>query len=213
MNSEFRIHNSELKAYLRDMSKFLIAGLGNIGEEYSYTRHNIGFEVADALATSLLKEGEKPTRLFETEKLAMIHHGKFKGKQLVIIKPTTYMNLSGKAVNYWMQAEKIAVENIIIVTDDIALPFGTLRLKKKGSDGGHNGLADIAEVLGTTDYNRLRFGVGNDFPKGHQVDYVLGRWTKEQATELPARIDKAVEMIKSFVSIGVDRTMSMYNNK
>ena len=213
MNSEFRIHNSELKAYLRDMSKFLIAGLGNIGEEYSYTRHNIGFEVADALATSLLKEVEKPTRLFETEKLAMIHHGKFKGKQLVIIKPTTYMNLSGKAVNYWMQAEKIAVENISIVTDDIALPFGTLRLKKKGSDGGHNGLADIAEVLGTTDYNRLRFGVGNDFPKGHQVDYVLGRWTKEQATELPARIDKAVEMIKSFVSIGVDRTMSMYNNK
>lgn len=195
------------------MSKFLIAGLGNIGEEYSYTRHNIGFEVADALATSLLKEGEKRTRLFETEKLAMIHHGKFKGKQLVIIKPTTYMNLSGKAVNYWMQAEKIAVENIIIVTDDIALPFGTLRLKKKGSDGGHNGLADIAEVLGTTDYNRLRFGVGNDFPKGHQVDYVLGRWTKEQATELPARIDKAVEIIKSFVSIGVDRTMSMYNNK
>ena len=202
-----------MKAYLRDMSKFLIAGLGNIGEEYSYTRHNIGFEVADALATSLLKEVEKPTRLFETEKLAMIHHGKFKGKQLVIIKPTTYMNLSGKAVNYWMQAEKIAVENIIIVTDEIALPFGTLRLKKKGSDGGHNGLADIAEVLGTTGYNRLRFGVGNDFPKGHQVDYVLGRWTKEQATELPARIDKAVEMIKSFVSIGVDRTMSMYNNK
>jgi PTH1 family peptidyl-tRNA hydrolase len=195
------------------MSKFLIAGLGNIGEEYSFTRHNIGFEVADALAKSLQKEDDKSVKLFSSDKLATIHQTKFKGKQIVIIKPTTYMNLSGKAVNYWMQAEKIPVEHLLVVTDDIALPFGTLRMKKKGSDGGHNGLADIAETLNTTDYNRLRFGVGNDFAKGKQVDYVLGKWTKEQEAALAERIEKAVEMIKSLVAIGVDRTMSMYNNR
>lgn len=195
------------------MSKFLIAGLGNIGEEYSFTRHNIGFEVADALAKSLQKEDDKLVKLFSSDKLATIHQTKFKGKQIVIIKPTTYMNLSGKAVNYWMQAEKIPIEHLLVVTDDIALPFGTLRMKKKGSDGGHNGLADIAETLNTTDYNRLRFGVGSDFAKGKQVDYVLGKWTKEQEAVLGERIEKAVEMVKSLVSIGVDRTMSLYNNK
>jgi len=197
------------------MNKFLIAGLGNIGEEYAFTRHNIGFEIADILAQSFLKEEEKITapKLFFTDKLAMVSHSRFKGKPLVIIKPTTYMNLSGKAVNYWMQAEKIPVENILIVTDDLALPFGTIRMKKKGSDGGHNGLTDIIASLGTTEFPRLRFGIGSEFSKGRQVDYVLGKWNAEEQKLLSERISKAVDMIKSFVSIGIDRTMSDFNNK
>lgn len=196
------------------MSKFLIAGLGNIGEEYSFTRHNIGFEVADALALELNKvEGSSAAKLFHTERLASVYEGRFKGKTLVMIKPTTYMNLSGKAVNYWMQAEKIPVSNILVITDDLALPFGTLRLKKKGSDGGHNGLSDIIETLGTNDFARLRFGIGSDFPKGKQVDYVLQRWSKQEETLLSERIEKAVQIVKSFVSIGIDRTMSDFNNK
>jgi peptidyl-tRNA hydrolase, PTH1 family len=193
--------------------KYLIAGLGNIGEEYAYTRHNIGFEIADALAQSLKKEDDTGARLFSSDKLVHVNYSKFKGKQLVIIKPTTYMNLSGKAVNYWLQAEKIPVENLLVVTDDLALPYGTLRMKKKGSDGGHNGLNNIAEVLNTTDYARLRFGIGSDFSKGKQVDYVLGKWSPVEETILRERIDKAVEMIKSFIGIGIDRTMSAYNNK
>ncbi len=193
--------------------KYLIAGLGNIGEEYSWTRHNIGFEVADALAQSLKKDDDSGIKLFSTDKLVTINHSRFKGKQIVIIKPTTYMNLSGKAVNYWLQAEKIPLENLLVVADDLALPFGALRLKKKGSDGGHNGLNDIATVLNTTDYNRLRFGVGSDFAKGKQVDYVLGKWPTSEKDSLTERIEKAVEMIKSFVATGVDRTMSAFNNK
>lgn len=196
------------------MSKFLIAGLGNIDEEYSFTRHNIGFEVADALALELNKvEGSSAAKLFHTERLASVYEGRFKGKTLVMIKPTTYMNLSGKAVNYWMQAEKIPVSNILVITDDLALPFGTLRLKKKGSDGGHNGLSDIIETLGTNEFARLRFGIGSDFPKGKQVDYVLQRWSKQEETLLSERIEKAVQIVKSFVSIGIDRTMSDFNNK
>ena len=196
------------------MSKFLIAGLGNIGEEYSFTRHNIGFEVADALALELNKvEGSSAAKLFHTERLASVYEGRFKGKTLVMIKPTTYMNLSGKAVNYWMQAEKIPVSNILVITDDLALPFGTLRLKKKGSDGGHNGLSDIIETLGTNEFARLRFGIGSDFPKGKQVDYVLQHWSKQEETLLSERIEKAVQIVKSFVSIGIDRTMSDFNNK
>lgn len=131
----------------------------------------------------------------------------------MIIKPTTYMNLSGKAVNFWLSVEKIPVENLLVITDDLALPFGTLRLKKKGSDGGHNGLADIALSLNTTDYNRLRFGVGSDFSKGKQVDYVLGKWNTEEQKTLPERIERSVEIVKSFIGIGVDRTMSEFNNK
>jgi PTH1 family peptidyl-tRNA hydrolase len=196
------------------MSKFLIVGLGNIGEEYSFTRHNIGFEVADALAKVLLKEDDKPvSRLFTNDKLAMVNHSRFKGKQLVIIKPTTYMNLSGKAVNYWMQSEKIPLEHILVITDDLALPFGTLRMKKKGSDGGHNGLNNIAEILNSTEYCRLRFGIGSNFAKGHQVNYVLSPWNEDEKKILNDRIDTAVEMIKSFIAIGVDRTMSQFNNK
>jgi len=196
------------------MSKYLIVGLGNIGEEYAFTRHNVGFLIVDAFAQSLLKEDEKKsTKLFSSDKLAMVHHARFKGKPLVIIKPTTYMNLSGKAVNYWMQAEKIPVENMLIIADDLALPYGTLRIKKKGSDGGHNGFTDIITALGTNEFPRLRFGIGSEFSKGKQVDYVLGNWSKEEQDHLAERIDKANQVIKSFISIGIDRTMSDFNNK
>ncbi len=196
------------------MSKFLIAGLGNIGEEYEFTRRNIGFEVANALALALTKEtGVTASKLFHTDRLASIHETRFKGKSLVIMKPTTYMNLSGKAINYWLQTEKIPVSNLLVITDDLALPFGTLRMKKKGSDGGHNGLNDILETLGTSEFARLRFGIGSDFPKGKQVDYVLQRWNKQEEHALNERIEKAVEMVKSFIGIGVDRTMSDFNNK
>ena len=196
------------------MSKFLIAGLGNIGDDYSFTRHNIGFEIAGGLAKSFLKEDEKSnTKLFNNDKLAFINHSRFRGKQIIIIKPTTFMNLSGKAVHYWLQAEKIPLENLLVISDDLALPFGILRMKKKGSDGGHNGLNDIATALNTTDYNRLRFGIGSDFPKGQQVNYVLNRWNEEEQKLLPDRIEIAIERVKSFIAIGIDRTMSMFNNK
>lgn len=196
------------------MSKFLIAGLGNIGDEYNFTRHNIGFEIADAFVKSLFTDESKTKmKIFESDKLAFVNHSRFKGKQLVIIKPTTYMNLSGKSVNYWLQAEKIPLENLLVIADDLALPFGALRMKKKGSDGGHNGLADIAQTLNSTEYIRLRFGIGGNFPKGHQVNYVLNRWNEEEQKFLPDRIQVAIEMVKSFVSIGVDRTMSAFNNK
>lgn len=195
------------------MSKYLIAGLGNIGEEYNFTRHNIGFEVVDALAKSLLREEDRSVKLFTNEKLAMVNHSRFKGKQLVLIKPTTYMNLSGKSVNYWLQSEKIPLDNLLVVTDDLALPFGALRLKKKGSDGGHNGLADIAATLNTLDYARLRFGIGNDFLKGQQVNYVLNKWSEDQQKTLILKIDMAVEIIKSFIGIGIERTMTMYNKR
>lgn len=196
------------------MSKFLIACLGNIGPEYENTRHNIGFKVADALALALSKEeGADTKKLFQSDRLADVCHAKFKGKQLVIIKPTTYMNLSGKSVNYWLQAEKITAHSLLVITDDLALPFGTLRVRKKGSDGGHNGLSDIITTLKSAEFARLRFGIGSEFAKGKQVDYVLGEWTGEEEKELPERIDKSVEIVKSFVSIGIDRTMSDFNNK
>jgi PTH1 family peptidyl-tRNA hydrolase len=196
------------------LNKFLITGLGNIGEEYEFTRHNVGFDVVDALAKSLVKEDENPgKKFFMNDKLAFVNHSKFKGKQLILIKPTTYMNLSGKAVNYWLQNEKIPLQNLLVITDDLALPFGSLRMKKKGSDGGHNGLSNIAETLNSTDYARLRFGIGSDFQKGQQVNYVLSRWNADQEKVLPNRIEMAVEMIKSFISVGIDRTMTAYNKK
>ena len=196
------------------MSKFLISGLGNIGDEYSFTRHNVGFEIADALAKSLQGEEDKTNaKLFTNDKLAFVNHSRYRGKQIVIIKPTTYMNLSGKSVNYWLQSEKIPLVNLLVITDDLALPFGTLRMKKKGSDGGHNGLADIALTLNSIEYVRLRFGIGSNFSKGHQVNYVLNRWDKEEQKVLPERIEMAVEMIKSFMINGVDRTMTLFNNK
>ena len=186
--------------------KYLIVGLGNPGAEYEETRHNIGFKVVDALAKEL---GDS----FSLNKAAFRAEVKFKGRTLVLIKPITYMNLSGKAVNYWLQAEKIPISNLVVITDDIALPFGKLRMKGKGSDGGHNGLKDIQATLKTVDYTRLRFGVGNDFPKGRQADYVLGKWTKEENLDLPARIDVATEFIKSFVTQGLELTMTHWNGK
>jgi len=188
------------------MNKFLIVGLGNIGDEYANTRHNIGFMVLDAIA----KENNLN---FGVGRLADIAEYKFKGKTLILIKPSTYMNLSGKAVNYWLQAEKIPVENLLVITDDIALPMGMLRMKGKGSDGGHNGLKNIQETLNTPNYARLRFGVGSEFSKGRQVDYVLGKWNKEEGELLKDRIHMAVQMIQGFATIGLQRTMTAFNNK
>lgn len=197
------------------MEKYLIVGLGNIGDEYENTRHNVGFNVADAIASALQKEEEKTKsiKLFSSDRYAFVNQSRFKGNRITIIKPTTFMNLSGKAVNYWMQEEKIPFKNLLIITDDLALPFGTLRMKKKGSDGGHNGLTDIISTFNTTEFARLRFGIGSEFSKGHQVNYVLGKWNVEEEKVLPERIEQCVKIVKSFVAIGVDRTMSDFNNK
>lgn len=184
--------------------KYLIAGLGNIGPEYENTRHNIGFKIVEALASTTDFE---PTRYGDTARV------KFKGRTLVLLKPSTFMNLSGKAVAYWLQKEKISEENLMVVTDDLALPFGKIRMRAKGSDGGHNGLKSINEHLGTTQYPRLRFGVGDGFPKGGQVNYVLSEWTPDEKTELETRIDLCCEAIRSYTAIGINRAMSEYNNK
>tara|TARA_B100001758_G_C18327260_1_gene566685 strand:- start:97 stop:660 length:564 start_codon:yes stop_codon:yes gene_type:complete len=186
--------------------KYLVVGLGNPGEQYAGTRHNIGFEVIDALAKE--KEVE-----FKVDRLSEKAEVKFKGRNLILIKPSTYMNLSGKAVQYWLQKEKIPLERVLIISDDIALPFGKLRLKGKGSDGGHNGLKDIQQVLQTSAYSRLRFGVGSEFSKGRQSDYVLGRWSDEESKLLPERINKSVDFIKSFSTLGLAMTMSALNGK
>jgi peptidyl-tRNA hydrolase, PTH1 family len=186
--------------------KYLIVGLGNPGDKYANTRHNIGFKVLE----ELIKDSE--TR-FEVAKLGNVATHKFKGRTLILLQPSTFMNLSGKAVNYWLQHEKIPVENLLFITDDIALPMGKLRLKSKGSDGGHNGLKDIQATLQSEVYSRLRFGVGNEFAKGKQVDYVLGEWTIEEMPVLKERMKISCEIIKSFVTIGVDKTMSAWNNK
>jgi len=186
--------------------KYIVFGLGNIGSEYENTRHNIGFYILDAFAKA-------SNVVFESSRYASVAEVKFKGRTIVLVKPTTYMNLSGKAVNYWMQTEKIGVENILVVLDDLALPFGTIRIKKKGSDGGHNGLKNINQVLGQNNYPRLRFGIGDDFSKGRQIDYVLGEWSRDEDLALPERADKCIEAIKCFTTQGIDRTMSDYNNK
>jgi PTH1 family peptidyl-tRNA hydrolase len=188
------------------MSKFLIAGLGNIGEEYAYTRHNIGFEIASAIAS---EAGVK----FSPGRYADVAELKHKGKTLIVIKPATYMNLSGKAVNYWLQQEKIGVENLMVLVDELALPFGKIRIGPKGSDGGHNGLKNIQEILNTTQYPRLRFGISNEFNKGSQVNYVLGKWSEEESKLLPERIKVAVEAVKAFTFIGLERCMNQYNTK
>ncbi|WP_418992937.1 aminoacyl-tRNA hydrolase [Alistipes sp.] len=186
--------------------KYLIVGLGNIGTEYAGTRHNIGFAVLDALA-------EASNTVFTTVRYGDVAQLKYKGRTLVLLKPSTYMNLSGKAVRYWMEAEKIPHENLLVVSDDIALPFGTLRLRPKGSAGGHNGLKSITELLSTEEYARLRFGIGGDFPKGHQVEYVLGRWSDEELRALPERLTLFGDAIRSFVAIGCERTMNFFNKK
>ncbi len=184
--------------------KYLIVGLGNIGPEYLLTRHNVGFMALDRLA------GELETK-FSMERLAYYTEIKHKGKQIHLIKPTTFMNLSGKAVNYWMKELKIEKENILVITDDLALPYGKLRMKPKGSHGGHNGLRNIQEILNTPEYSRLRFGVGDDFGKGRQIEYVLGNFTGEQLEQLPEYLDRTSEMILSFCLQGLDKTMNQFN--
>lgn len=186
------------------MKKFLVIGLGNIGAEYAETRHNIGFKIMDALAK---KEGFT----FETARLGDIATFKIKGRSVLCLKPSTYMNLSGKALKYWMDKEKVPLENVLVITDDINLPFGTVRVKTKGSDGGHNGLKDVQNVLQTTNYNRFRFGVGSDFGKGRQVDYVLGKWSEIEKEKLTERLQKSVRVIHSFVLSGVKNTMNQFN--
>ena len=188
------------------MKKYLIVGLGNIGAEYSETRHNIGFKVLDALAGA-------SNIFFASDRYADHASYSLKGRQIHLIKPTTYMNLSGKAVNYWLQQEKIPLSNLLVVVDEIALPFGALRIKTKGSDGGHNGLKNINQILGRQDYSRLRFGIGNDYPKGRQVEYVLGEWSSEQEADLTPRIKLATEAIESFVLAGPQLTMTQFNGK
>jgi len=188
------------------MMKYLVVGLGNIGADYKNTRHNIGFMVLDALAKA-------SNTFFESNKLGDTAIFKYKSRTFILLKPSTYMNLSGKAVNYYLQKEKIKKENLLIITDDIALPFGTLRLKGKGSDGGHNGLKNIIEILGNANFARLRFGVGSEFIKGKQINHVLGNFAPEELALLPERILKATEVIKSFGTIGLGRTMSAFNNK
>jgi len=184
--------------------KFLIVGLGNIGAEYDATRHNIGFDIADAF---VIKHGGQ----FKVERLAAVAEVRWKGKIFVVIKPTTFMNLSGKAVKYWMDKEKIAVENVLVLVDEMALPIETLRLRGAGSHAGHNGLRNIQDVLGTNAYPRLRFGIGNDFPKGRQVDFVLGRWTGDELPYVKDKILKSIDVIESFASVGIDRTMTQFN--
>lgn len=185
--------------------KYLIAGLGNIGPQYELTRHNIGFLVLDQLA-------DQHKVNFTTERLAMHAECKFKGRSLHLIKPTTFMNLSGKAIAYWLQELKIPKENLLVVMDDIALPFGSLRLRPKGSSAGHNGLKNIELLLKGQDYARLRFGVGNDYGKGQQVDYVLSNFTHEEFKKLPDIMIKANQMIEGFCSIGIERTMTQFND-
>jgi peptidyl-tRNA hydrolase, PTH1 family len=186
--------------------KYLIAGLGNIGAEYAETRHNIGFMVLDALA----HEGKL---IFSVDRHAAVAQMKVKGRTFILIKPTTYMNLSGKAIKYWMDREKILPENLLVVVDDVALPLGCLRMKKSGSDGGHNGLIHIIEALQTIDFARLRFGIGNDYPKGYQIDYVLGKWTTGEMKTIQPKITVAGEIIRSFGLAGIGHTMNLYNNK
>lgn len=186
--------------------KYLIVGLGNIGAEYAETRHNIGFKVLDALA-------EASSAVFSTARYGAVAECRHRGRQLILLKPSTYMNLSGKAVRYWLDAEKIPIENLLVIVDDIALPFGQLRMRTKGSDGGHNGLKNINELLGHNNYARIRFGIGGDFPQGFQVDYVLGKWTDEERKTMPERVGVAVDAIRSFVSVGAAMTMNTYNKK
>ncbi|WP_165749575.1 aminoacyl-tRNA hydrolase [Cellulophaga sp. Z1A5H] len=196
------------KSYLEEqntMKKYLIIGLGNIGPEYAQTRHNIGFKVLDKLA-------ELEDLNFETAKFGAVTTLKLKGRSVLLLKPSTYMNLSGKALQYWMEKENIPLENVLVITDDINLDYGVIRVKTKGSNGGHNGLKDIQNVLNSANYNRFRFGVGADFGKGKQVDYVLGKWNDDEKEAMPERLEQSAELIKSFVLAGITITMNQYNN-
>ena len=186
------------------MSKFLIVGLGNVGSEYNHTRHNIGFDVVDAFVL-------KQNGLYKLDRLAYVAEVKWKGKQFICIKPTTYMNLSGKAFKYWLDKEKIELENTLTIVDDLALPLDKIRVRPAGSDAGHNGLRDIQLTLGTDKYPKLRFGIGNVFPKGMQVDFVLGKWLKDEQPIITKKIEKCTEIIESFAAIGIEKTMNLAN--
>ncbi len=186
--------------------KYLITGLGNPGREYENTRHNVGFTILDALAGA-------SNIVFEDRRYGYVASYPYKGRTFILLKPTTFMNLSGRAVNYWMKKEKIPLERILVVVDDVALPFGTLRLRAKGGDAGHNGLNHISSILGTQAYARLRFGIGDSFFPGQKVDYVLGEWTGEEQQALPEKLELAKEIILQFGTLGIDRTMNLYNQK
>lgn len=188
------------------MDKYLIVGLGNPGAEYRDTRHNIGYRIADKIASDA-------GATFEADRYADVARFRLKNKQAVVIKPTTFMNLSGNAVRYWKEKENIDLANILVLVDDLALPFGAIRIKGSGSDAGHNGLKDIALKLSSQNYPRLRFGIGNDFSRGHQVDYVLGAFTLDERQQLPTRIDVAVDAIKDFMLAGIEHAMCNFNNK
>jgi aminoacyl-tRNA hydrolase len=200
-----RADNSTAAIVEHDM-QYLIVGLGNIGDEYAETRHNIGFRVLDALATA-------SNLVFEDRRYGFVTNLRVKNKRLLLLKPSTYMNASGNAVRYWMQKEKIPVERVLVVVDDLALPFGALRLRPGGSEAGHNGLRSITQCLGTQQYARLRFGIGNDFPRGGQVDFVLGKFGPEDLSAMPERVEMAGEIVKSFALSGIDFTMNHYNKK
>ena len=186
--------------------KYLIVGIGNKGEEYTETRHNIGFKIVKKIA-------EKIEAPFQSSNFGLLAEGKYKGRKVFLLKPDTYVNLSGNAVKFWMQKENIPVENILVITDDLSLPFGTLRMKAKGSAAGHNGLKNIEAVLGHNQYARLRFGISAEFQDGHQIDYVLGKWNEEELEKLPERIEKSSQASLSFVFAGINNTMSAYNGK
>ena len=194
-----------LKYYFYIMNKFLIVGLGNIGTEYANTRHNIGFDVVNAFVL-------KNNGMFKQDRLAYISEVKWKGKIFVCVLPTTFMNLSGKAFRYWMDKEKIAAENTLTILDDLALPLDKLRLRPNGSHAGHNGLRDIELMLGTNNYPRLRFGIGNNFPKGMQANFVLSQWDKTEIPTVKLKIEKSVEAIENFATIGIEKSMNLINN-
>lgn len=194
------------KAKIDPMKKILVVGLGNPGAKYAETRHNIGFKILDYLATD-------KNLTFESQRYGDIAKFNFKGKNFTLLKPTTFMNLSGKAVRYWMEKEKISMGNLLVVTDDLNLPFGTLRLKQKGSDGGHNGLKDIQDKLGTTTYPRFRFGISDAFAQGNQIDYVLGEWDETERPKLNERLEKSAALIHHFGVAGINETMNKFNGK
>lgn len=205
-NIKLEVHEHQKNNIKNVSKKYLIVGLGNIGAEYVNTRHNIGFKVLDFLAK---KEGLS----FETVKLGSLAEYKFKGRTFFLLKPNTYMNLSGKAVKYWMDKENIPLENILVITDDLNLSFGTIRIKPKGSDGGHNGLKNINLILNTQNYTRYRFGISDQFKKGQQIDYVLGEWNAEEEAKLPERLEVSAEIIKTFGTAGLENTMTTFNGK
>lgn len=206
MNWFSKLFTSQKTTTSDPMKKFLIVGLGNIGADYVNTRHNIGFKILDHLA-------RKESLDFQTVKLGALAEYKFKGRTFLLLKPNTFMNLSGKAIKYWMDKENIPIENILVITDDLNLPFGTIRIRTKGSDGGHNGLKNTQLLLNTTVYPRFRFGISDEFKKGQQVDYVLGNWDETEKAKLPERLDLAAEIIKSFGTAGLENTMTTYNGK